>query len=369
MSDAAPSGASGVTHPILSTGIDRADTPEMIDHLLEAGAGEFFAGFIPPEWSERFGWEVEMNRRTFGGSSQYTRLEELQNSINAIHAADRTVNITLNGHDYGAERLDMLRDIVRTVDKLNPDAFIVADPALMVMLEKWGIDRPLHLSTGAACFNSETVRFFCERHNVRRVIIPRKFALSEMARFIDRLEDLELEFEVMVISYRCHFNDELCFSLHSAAGSNLCTEFIKAPKQTSKRMPDNWKEVVEDAVENPTQQFREGAAMDMFCTEMARDVPVPPPPKKVAELGVHSTVASTFYNNCGLCAIPELLRMGVQVLKVPARGASWQKIPYLQAVRAIANDPTANTDTCQALINSAGFCGLPEACYYHLDNT
>ena len=354
--------------PVLSTGIDCLDSPELIDLMVKTGAGEFFAGFIPVEWSERFGWEIEMNRRTFGGSSQYTRLEELQDVIHTVHQAGCRINLALNGHDYGAERLDMVRDIVCTVDKLNPDAFIVADPALMVMLEKWGVDRPLHLSTGAACFNSETVRYFCERHNVRRVVIPRKFTLPEMGRLMDRLGDLDLEFEVMVIGYRCHFNDELCFSLHSGAGSNLCTEFVKAPKQISKRMPDNWKEIAEDAIESPIRQFEEGSPMDVFCSDMARDVPEVPRPEKVVELGTNSVVSATFYNNCGLCAIPELLRMGVQVLKVPARGASWQKVPYLRAVRTIADDPAADASTCQALINSAGFCDLPETCYYHLDN-
>ena len=106
--------------------------------------------------------------------------------------------------------------------------------------------------------------------------------------------------------------------------------------------------------------------MDRFCAEMARDVPPEPAPVKVTESGANSVLASTFYNNCGLCAIPRILRMGVQVLKVPARGASWQKIPYLEAVRAVADNPDVEPADCRELVHSAGFCQLPEACYYHL---
>ena len=33
----------------------------------------------------------------------------------------------------------------------------------MYCMEKWGIKRDLHISTGVGCFNSEAVRFFCEQ--------------------------------------------------------------------------------------------------------------------------------------------------------------------------------------------------------------
>jgi hypothetical protein len=75
-------------------------------------------------------------------------------------------------------------------------------------------------------------------------------------------------------------------------------------------------------------------------------------------------VAHTFYNNCGLCAIPELRRLGVDVLKVPVRGSQWQKERYLQVVRTVADDPDATRTSCRALVNSAGFCSDPANCYY-----
>jgi hypothetical protein len=56
----------------------------------------------------------------------------------------------------------------------------------------------------------------------------------------------------------------------------------------------------------------------------------------------------------------------VHVLKVPVRGAPWQKRRYLQVVQQVVDNPAATAAECRALINSEGFCAQPDACYYHL---
>ena len=59
--------------------------------------------------------------------------------------------------------------------------------------------------------------------------------------------------------------------------------------------------------------------------------------------------------------------MGVHTLKVPVRGAPWQKRRYLEVVRAVAEHPEYTPADCRALVGSPGFCSLPESCYYCLE--
>ena len=350
----------------LTIGLDHADRVADIANLIRQGVDEFFVGFVPGEWSERFGWEVGLNRRTFGGSAQYTDIDEMREAIAAVHAGGKRILITLNAHDYGHERLPLVREVVRMLETLGHDGYIVADPALMGHLRRWGVQTLFHLSTGAAAFNSETIRYFHERYGLRRVVIPRKMTLREMRLLMEKVADLNLEFEVMVIGYRCHFNDEFCFSWHSGTGSNFCTDYVKMPKQVRARFPRDWKDVLQEAIEAPTKQFAEGSKLDEFCRIMTRTTPVerpmPPPP----EVGEHSQLPLAMFNNCGLCAIPALQEMGVHTLKVPVRGAPWQKTRYLEVVRAVLEQPNATPEFCRGLVNSQGFCSLPEACYYHL---
>jgi hypothetical protein len=234
-------------------------------------------------------------------------------------------------------------------------------------LRRWGVSTPLHLSTGAAAFNGETIRHFHERYGLRRVVIPRKMTLREMRVLMDGVRDLDLEFEVMVIGYRCHFNDEFCFSLHSGAESNFCTSFVKLPKQVRGRFPANWKEVLAVAMEDPMSQFHEGSLVDEFSRTVAAATPVDRPHAAPSGKGEQAGLPLTLYNNCGLCAIPALRDMGVHTVKVPVRGAPWQKKTYLKAVREIVDNPAATLADCQALINSEGYCSMAESCYYHVD--
>lgn len=348
----------------ISVGLDQQDNGDRIREFAASGAGEFFAGFVPREWFDRFGWEIGLNRRTFGAQSQYTRIEELAEAIETSHACNCPISITFNEHDYGVERLAQVREILQNVDRLGPDTYIVADPALMVAMEEWGIERPLILSTGAGCFNSAAVRFYCSRFNVHRVVIPRKMTLLEMKSLIDGTSGLDLEFEAMVIGYRCHFNDEFCFSLHSGISNNLCTDFVSGHAETSKRFPDNWKETLEAAIAAPEAQFDEGSALDVFRAGIRTGLPEEPAAPKAEEKGLDSHVAFTFFNNCGLCHIRSLLDIGVEVLKVPVRGAPWQKRRYLQAVKMIAVHPSPTREVCRELVGSAGFCDSLQGCYY-----
>ncbi|NMA45195.1 MAG: hypothetical protein GX945_01395 [Lentisphaerae bacterium] len=353
----------------ITFGLCGSDTPEMIAKYAELGAKEFFAGFVPRAWLEKYGWEVCPNRRPMGSSYNYMQIENLAEARQAAKEAGCRFNLAINAHDNGYDRLKDLRVLVDTVEKLEPDGYIVADPALMFSLKSWGINRALHLSTGAGCFNSLAVRFYCRHFNVQRVVIPRKVTLREVRTMVNSLKDLKIEFEMMIIGYRCHFNDENCHSIHSGARCNLCGDAINGHLQVSKRFPDNWKDVAQAMFDDPYGQLAEGTALDEFRKTMNQE-PLPPPPPisdiRHFEDGMDGLLARAIYYHCGLCAIKELRDIGVHALKVPLRGIDTFKMQSISTVYDVMTAENPTPEYCRKLVNSPSFCADPQNCYYHV---
>jgi hypothetical protein len=355
----------------IAVGIDGSDTPATIRDLSTAGADEFFAGFAPPEWSNRYGWEIGLNRRTFGPDYQFTALSDLAAIVDAAHAERRRLLITFNAHDYHAAQVPLLRRIVLDVCALEPDALIVADPALLELLPAWGVKTPVHLSIGTGCFNGAAVRHFCSIADTRRVVLPRKMSIPEMAEMIKGLADLRVDFEALVIGYRCLFNDEFCFTRHSGVGELFCGSFVPDPRAPAyRRLPREWKDVARATAQAPRDQFQAGSALDTFCCSFDRvaQPTVARPEAAGTGSGVDVALASTLYSQCALCTIPALRRAGVSVMKIPVRGTTWQRHRYLQAVRQVLDHPAPTPEFCRSLIDSPGFCEMPGSCYYATDS-
>jgi len=353
----------------IALGVDRSDTPDTIRTLVQKGGDEFFAGYVPPEWYDTYGWEVSINRRENGPGYQFTRFDEISAAVRAVHDAGSEIYITINAHDYDRARAEAARRIIEDLESIEPDGYIVADPALMIEMRRWGVQRALHLSTGAGCFNSETVRWFADFVDFERVVIPRKLTLREMQDFVERTADLGIDYEVMIIGPRCYFNDEYCFTLHSANLPSFCARLGGAPI-AQKRFPTDWKDwFARIGVAPADDLLRPGSVLDRFVKMVrwpGRTEPEPPA-ESGDDDGMAAEIAARFYYHCGLCAIPRLRQNGIHVLKVPVRGSSWAKERYTEIVRSVADNPDATPEFCRNLIGSPAYCADPESCYYHLD--
>ena len=359
----------------ITLGLDNADGPQNIRDFVKAGADEFFAGLVPPDWHNRYGWEVSLNRREFGPQNQFTEYDQLKEVISTVHDQKKEIFITLNAHQFSSEQLPVIKDITLSLEKLNPDGYIVVDPALMITMRDWGIQRPLHLSTGSACYNSKTIRYFCETIGIKRVILPRKLSLKEMGRLIKECEDINVEFEAMAIHYRCYFNDEYCFTWHSGGLNSFCNAFALTQKYTIRVFPSGWKKELEKILDNPDSQFERGSLLNDFV-RMRLSYPEDieecngqeeQPAAKIK--GMHPRLAYLSYLICGLCAIKELKKMGVFVLKIPVRGKRYDKKEDIEIMRKVLEHPNPSREFCQSFINSPGFCSGPGRCYYYLESS
>lgn len=132
--------------------------------------------------------------------------EELAEAIEYTHALGKKIYVTLNMYPHNPE-LEGLEDYLLFLDKVQPDALLVADPGVYSIAQSLRITVPIHISTQATIVNWAGVHFWEEQNNIERVVLARELSLDEI-KTISEKTSTELEIFVhgaMCMSYsgRC----------------------------------------------------------------------------------------------------------------------------------------------------------------------
>ncbi|MGL4435352.1 MAG: tRNA 5-hydroxyuridine modification protein YegQ, partial [Giesbergeria sp.] len=119
------------------------------------------------------------------------RLEQIQQGIEEAHARGKKFFLTSNLLAHNDKVRTYLRDI-EPIIALRPDALIMADPGLIMMVrEKWP-EAEIHLSVQANTTNYAAVKFW-QKVGVKRIILSRELSLDEIAKIRQECPDMELE--------------------------------------------------------------------------------------------------------------------------------------------------------------------------------
>ena len=119
------------------------------------------------------------------------RLEQIATGIAEAHARGKKFFVTSNLLAHNDKVRTYLRDLEPVV-QLNPDALIMADAGLIMMVrEKWP-HIPVHLSVQANTTNWAAVKFW-QKMGVARIILSRELSLDEVAAIRQECPDMELE--------------------------------------------------------------------------------------------------------------------------------------------------------------------------------
>ena len=119
------------------------------------------------------------------------KLPNLEAGINEAHALGKKFFVATNILPHTAKIRTFMEDMEPIIE-LNPDALIMADPGLIMMIkDKWP-DTPIHLSVQANTLNSPSVKFW-QSVGVERIILSRELSLDEIAEIRDDCPDVELE--------------------------------------------------------------------------------------------------------------------------------------------------------------------------------
>ncbi|MEY8689494.1 MAG: tRNA 5-hydroxyuridine modification protein YegQ [Leptothrix sp. (in: b-proteobacteria)] len=119
------------------------------------------------------------------------KLEQIGIGIAEAHARGKKFFVTSNLLPHNDKVRTYLRDI-EPVIALKPDALIMADPGLIMMVrEKWP-EVPIHLSVQANTVNWAAVKFW-QKLGVARIILSRELSLDEVEAIRNECPDIELE--------------------------------------------------------------------------------------------------------------------------------------------------------------------------------
>ena len=149
--------------------------------------------------------------------------DNLRTGIAEAHAQGRQFFVATNVMPHGAKLKTFLDDIAPVID-MRPDALIMADPGLIMLVRERWPDMPVHLSVQANTVNAAGVKFW-QSVGLSRVILSRELSLDEVAEIRDACPDMEIEVFVhgaLCIAYsgRCllsgYFN-------HRDANQGTCT--------------------------------------------------------------------------------------------------------------------------------------------------
>ncbi len=117
--------------------------------------------------------------------------KNLEIGINEAHRLGKKFFLTSNLMPHNSKVKTYLQDL-EPVIKLGPDALIMADPGLIMMVrEKWP-EMPIHLSVQANTVNYAAVKFW-QSQGIERIILSRELSLDEVEEIRQQCPDIELE--------------------------------------------------------------------------------------------------------------------------------------------------------------------------------
>jgi len=117
--------------------------------------------------------------------------EKLAQGINEAHALYKKFYLTVNSSPHNSKIKTFIKDL-DPVAAMRPDAFIMADPGLIMMAREAWPEMPVHLSVQANTVNYATVKFW-QQMGVERIILSRELSLDEIEEIRQQCPDMELE--------------------------------------------------------------------------------------------------------------------------------------------------------------------------------
>lgn len=312
------------------------------ERFVKAGADEFFCGYVPFSWAEKYGVMNPLNRReVLYYNVQIGSMSELRILKKMVDYYEKPVKLTFNSLYYTKEQYPMIAEIITQCMQAGFESYIIADPALILYLRQQKINCDIHLSGEMAEVNRIMVEEMMQ-FDIRRVIFHRKNSLDDMESCISYVADKKIQYEAFILNELCQFSGAFCNSLHCDELTHLC----RVPYKLGNLYPEEKENLL--VIENLKTEKR--------------------PETDEEELTYDADGYLTGSTGCGLCALYRMRQIGITHLKLVGRGnyTDFMEQDIRQLRKALelldgAEDEADYQKTIQTTIFPEG-CG--KKCYY-----
>ena len=226
--------------------------------------------------------------------------------IQEAHALGKRFYVVVNIAPHNAKLKTFLKDLAPVID-MAPDALIMSDPGLIMLVRQHFPQMPVHLSVQANTVNWASVQFW-QQMGLSRVILSRELSLEEIEEIRQQVPGMELEVFVhgalcMAYSGRCLLSGYLNKrDANQGTCTNACRWKYDATPATENATGDIVREVQPTlGLGAPTEQVfllqesnRPGTEMPAFEDEHgtyimnAKDLRAIQHVERLAGMGVHS---------------------------------------------------------------------------------
>ncbi len=156
-------------------------------------------------------------------NNEFSKEEVLALGIAEAHASGKLFFLASNIAAHNNKLKNYLRDLEPVIE-MAPDALIMSDPGLIMMVRERWPDMPIHLSVQSNVVNYAAVKFW-KAIGLSRIILSRELSLKEVAQIREECPDIELEVFVhgaLCIAYsgRCLLSG---YMSHRDSNQGACT--------------------------------------------------------------------------------------------------------------------------------------------------
>lgn len=250
--------------------------------------------------------------------------ENLALGIQEAHSLGKRFYVVVNIAPHNSKLKTFLRDLKPVID-MGPDALIMSDPGLIMMVREAFPQMDIHLSVQANAVNWATVKFW-QQMGLTRVILSRELSLEEIAEIRAQVPDMELEIFVhgalcMAYSGRCLLSG---YINKRDPNQGTCTNACRWEYNVQEGKEDDIGNIVHVhqpiAVKNVEPTLGIGAPTDkVFMIEEAQR----PGEYMTATEDEHGTYIMNSKDLRAIQHVERLTQMGVHSLKIEGRTKSF----------------------------------------------
>jgi putative protease len=312
-----------------------AGSLRMATTALDYGATAIYAG------QPRYSLRVRNN--------EFGRIEKLAEGIETVHGRGGRFYVVSNISPHNAKLKTYLADMAPVI-ALKPDALIMADPGLIMMVRERWPDMPVHLSVQANAVNWATVKFW-KSMGLTRIILSRELSLEEVAEIRQECPDVELEVFVhgaLCIAYsgRCLLSG---YITHRDSNQGACTNTCRWKYQAHEAVQTESGDVVaihEPAAAPEPEPVPAGDRIYLLQEEGRPGEYMP------AYEDEHGTYIMNSKDLRAIQHVRQLIDIGVDCLKIEGRTKSHYYVARTaQAYRRAIDDALAGREFDMGLMN------------------